>query len=163
MKITVIYHSHSGKTRTIAEKIHHQLGGDLIEVVPNQQYSTLSAVTKGCYRALTGTADSVTPDSIALGDTDLVVFACPVWAGKPTPVMNGALKVLSGESGKRAFLIVTCNDAKSGGQAIALLKSRVSDVGMVPAGEGVLDKHTVISDQAITPLIEKIRLTGGKS
>jgi hypothetical protein len=162
MKITVIYHSHSGKTRTIAEKIHHQLGGDLIEVVPNQQYSTLSAVTKGCYRALTGTADSVTPDSIALGDTDLVVFACPVWAGKPTPVMNGALKVLSGESGKRAFLIVTCNDAKSGGQAIALLKSHVSDAGLIPAGEGVLDKHAVISDQAITPLIEKIRLTGEK-
>lgn len=157
MKITVIYHSHSGKTRTIAEKIHQNLGGDLLEVVPNQQYSTLSAVTKGCYRALTGVADLVTPDSIALDDADLVVLACPVWAGKPTPVMNGALKTLSGEDGKRVFLIVTCNDAKSGGQALALLKSRASDAGLIPVGEGILDKHAVISDQAITPLIGKIR------
>ncbi|PWR72103.1 flavodoxin family protein [Methanospirillum lacunae] len=161
MKITVIYHSHSGKTRIIVEKIHHKIGGDLIEVVPNQQYSTLSAVTKGCYRALTGTADLVTPASIALDDADLVVLACPVWAGKPTPVMNGALKALSGEDGKRVFLIVTCNDAKSGEQAITLLRSRVTDAGLIPVGEGILDKHAVISDQAITPLIEKIRSVDG--
>ncbi|WP_319579074.1 hypothetical protein [uncultured Methanospirillum sp.] len=160
MKITVIYHSHSGKTRTIVEKIHRQLDADLIEVVPNQQYSTLSAVTKGCYRALTGTADIITPDQISLDETDLVVLACPVWAGKPSPVMNGALKALSGGGGTRAFLLVTCNDAKSGDQAIALLKSRASDAGLVPVGEGILDKQAVISDQAIVPLIERIRSAG---
>lgn len=160
MKITVIYHSHSGKTRTIAEKIHRQLDAELIEVAACQQYSTLSAVTKGCYRALTGSADTVTPDKIPVDDTDLVVLACPVWAGKPSPVMNGALKALSGGGGKRAFLIVTCNDSKSGDQAITLLKSRASDAGLVPAGEGVLDKQAVISDQAIMPLIERIRSAG---
>ncbi len=144
----------------VAEKIHRHLGGDLIEAVPHQQYSTLSAVTKGCYRALKGSADPVTPDSISLEDTDLVVLACPVWAGKPTPVMNGVLRVISGGGGKRVFMVVTCNDAKSGHQAIALLKSHASDTGLVPSGEGVLDKQAVISDQAIIPLIERIRSAG---
>jgi len=157
MNTTIIYHSHSGKTRTIAEKIHRQLGGDLIEVVPNQQYSTLSAVTKGCYRALTAAADSVTPDTISLEDTDLVVLGCPVWAGRPTPVMNGALQAISGGGGKRAFLFVTCNDTKSGEQAVSLLSTRASDAGLITTGMGILDKQTVISEQAIGSLIEKIR------
>ncbi len=160
MKITVIYHSHSGKTRAVVEKISRQLGGDIIEVVPNQPYSTLSAVTKGCYRALTAAADAITPNQISLADSDLVVLACPVWAGKPTPVINGALRSLSGGEGKRAFVVTTCGDAKSGDQATALLKIRASEAGMVVVGGETLDKQGVINETAILSLIENIRKAG---
>ncbi|MDD1730254.1 MAG: NAD(P)H-dependent oxidoreductase [Methanospirillum sp.] len=163
MNITVIYHSHTGKTRAVVEKISRQLGGNIIEVVPNQQYSTLSAVTKGCYRALTAAADAVTPDQISLTDSDLVVLASPVWAGKPTPVINGALRSISGGEGKRVFVVTTCGDAKSGDQATTLLKIRAYETGMIVVGGETLDKQGVINETAILSLIEKIKAAGESS
>lgn len=160
MKITVIYYSLSGKTRTIAEKIRREFSGDLIEVAPKQQYSTLSAVTKGCYRSLTGTEDPITPEKIDVTDVDLIVLATPVWAGRPTPVINGAIHALFGQGGKKTFLIATCGDAKSGDQAIALLRTRASDSGLVVIGDAILDKQAVISEASITGLIGKIRSVG---
>ena len=161
MKITVIYYSLSGKTRTIAERIHADCIGDIIEVVPDHPYSTLSAVTKGCYRALTGAADLIVPGVINVGDTDLVVLATPVWAGKPTPVINAAIRSLTGQEEKKAFLVVTCSDTKSGGQAISLLRTRVSERGLEVIGEAVLDKKAVISEGSIGGLIKKLRSAEG--
>ena len=54
MKTSIIYHSYSGITRGIAEKIQKACGGDLIEVKPKQNYSSLTAYTLGCYRAMKG-------------------------------------------------------------------------------------------------------------
>lgn len=157
MKTGIIYYSLSGKTRSVAQKIHTTLGGDLIEVTVEPPYSTLSAVVKGCYRALKGSSDKVIPEQIDVSGYDLVVFATPVWAGRSTPVINGAVNNLVGLNGKPAYLILTCNDAKSGDQARAQFTTYLEGKGMQVAGSTIFDKKSVIdgsSIAAVVPLIQ---------
>jgi multimeric flavodoxin WrbA len=161
MKIGIVYHSHSGITRGVVEKIQQAVQGDLIEVRPQQKYSSLTVVAKGCYRALRGLSDLVTPPEIDVSGYDLIVLASPVWAGKPTPVMNGAIDALSGYQGKKVFVMVTCRDAKSGDQAILALNLRIEGKGMIPCGSCVLDSRQVSDDTCITDLINSIRSAEG--
>ncbi|PKL60264.1 MAG: ArsR family transcriptional regulator [Methanomicrobiales archaeon HGW-Methanomicrobiales-4] len=161
MKIGIVYHSHSGITRGVAEKIQKAVQGDLIEVRPQRQYSSLTVVAKGCYRALRGLSDPVTPPAIDVSGYDLIVLASPVWAGRPTPVINGAIDSFTGYQGKKVFLMVTCKDAKSGEQAVEEFKSRIEGKGMIPVRAGVLDSHRVNDETSINDLITDIRSVAG--
>ena len=160
MKIGIIYHSHSGITRGVVEQIQNAVSGVLIEVRPQNQYSSLTVVAKGCYRALRGLSDQIMPSEIDVSGYDLVVLASPVWAGRPTPVMNGAIDALTGNQGKQVFAIVTCKDAKSGDQAIASLTARIEEKVMNIVGTRVLDTKRVSNDEWVTGLINDIRSVG---
>ncbi len=59
MKTSIIYHSYSGITRGIAEQVQKACGGDLIEVKPKENYSTLTAYSLGCYRAMKEECDAI--------------------------------------------------------------------------------------------------------
>jgi len=100
MKICIIYHSYSGITRGIAERLKASCGGDLLEVKPRKDYNTLTAYTLGCRKAMNREADPVYPDSIDVSSYDLIVIGTPVWAWKATPVTNGAIAALKGCEGK---------------------------------------------------------------
>ncbi|MFH0967429.1 MAG: NAD(P)H-dependent oxidoreductase [Methanobacteriota archaeon] len=160
MKIGVIYHSYSGVTRGIAQQIQQAVQGELIEVRPQSKYSSLTVVAKGCYRALRGVSDSVTPAEIDVSGYDLIVLASPVWAGRMTPVIHGAVDALSGCSGKKVFGIVTCKDSKSGDQAINGMKTWIERKGMTLVGTCVLDTKGVNDEGSLPRLIEEIRSTG---
>lgn len=162
MNIIIIYHSHSGKTKQVAEKIQKSLSGDSIEVTPQHPYSSVMVYPKGCYRAMKGEIDDVTPESIDVSGYDLVVMASPVWAGKPTPVINGAIRALSGCSDKQAFLVLTCGVEKSGQEAVPFFRKRVEEKGLLCAGEAVLDKKQVDDTGAIEELISSIRSVSEK-
>jgi flavodoxin len=161
MKTGIICHSHSGITRGIAEKVQAALGGILIEVQPVQRYSKLSVIPKGCYRALKGIADPVEPSGIDVSDLDLVVIGSPVWAGRPTPVINGTIDTIRGAAGKKAFIVVTCNDRKSGDTAVASLAARCVEKGLVIAGSGVLDRQQVRDEGAVSHIISMMKNSGG--
>lgn len=163
MKAIIIYHSYSGKTKQVAETIKNSLSGESVEVVPKQAYSSLMVYPKGCYRAMKGEIDDVTPEKIDVSGYDMVVMASPVWAGKPTPVINGAIKGLTGCSGKKSFLFLTCGVEKSGQEAVPLFKSRLEDMGLMVSGEAVLDKNHVHDQVVIEDLISRIRTVGDVS
>ncbi len=160
MKTGIIYYSLSGKTRNVVEKLHGTIDGDLIEVSVNPPYSTLSAVTKGCYRALKGSADEVLPDQIDVSGYDLLVIATPVWAGRSTPAIHGAINNLHGFQGKPTFLICTCGDAKSGEQALSQLTSLLEEKGMKVVGSVILDKKNVIDGGMIAAIPQMIEKAG---
>ena len=101
MKTTIIYHSYSGITRGIAEKIQKACGGDLVEVTLKQNYSSISAYTLGCYRAMKEEADPIDPETIDVSASDLLVIGTPVWAFKATPAVNAAISALRGVKGRR--------------------------------------------------------------
>jgi len=160
MKTIIIFHSQSGKTKQVAEKIKNSLSGDLVEVSPKQAYSSLMVYPKGCYRAMKGEVDDINPEKIDVVEYDMVVIASPVWAGKPTPVINGAIKALNGCSGKKAWLFLTCGAENSGKEAVPIFKARLEDMGLVVSGETVLDKTHVHDQVVIEDLISKIRTVG---
>src|SRR5271157_3554973 len=108
MKTCIIYHSYSGITRGVAEKIQKTCGGDLIEVTLKQNYSTLTAYTLGCYRAMKEECDPIEPETIDVSASDLIVIGTPVWAFKATPAINAAIAALKGCEGKKAVIFATC-------------------------------------------------------
>jgi flavodoxin len=158
MKTSIIYHSYSGNTRGVAEKVHAALGGDLIEVVSQEYSSKITAYTIGCYRAMKGMSDPIEPKTIDVSADDIIVIGTPVWAGKATPAINAAVAALEGCKGKKAVIYATCG--KDGGDTLPLLKKALGDRGVTVAGEFVFDRAGMKDPEKINAMIAKIQSAG---
>lgn len=158
MKTSIIYHSYSGNTRGVAEKVHAALGGELIEVVSQEYSSKISAYTIGCYRAMKGMSDPIEPKTIDVAANDIIVIGTPVWAGKATPAINAAVTALDGCKGKKAVIFATCG--KDGGDSLPLLKKALGERGVTVAGEFVFDKAGMKDPAKINAMIAKIQSVG---
>lgn len=161
MNSNIIFHSYSGKTKNVVEQVQRAIGGDITEVSPRKPYTSLSVVPAGCYRALRGVSDPVIPETIDVSESEIIVVASPVWAGRPSPVINGAISTLTGCQGKKAFIIVTCNNEKSGQQALIPFSKNLEERGLTIAGTAVIDRHHLDDTTSISDLIENIRSAGG--
>jgi len=162
MKSAIIFHSYSGITRGVAEKLSQILGSEMIEIMPEQDYSRLMVYPKGCYRAMKGLCDPVRPERIDVSDFDVVMIASPVWAGKPTPAINGAIEGLIGCTEKPAAVIVTCRSAESGTEALAPLVTRLKAKGLNVQKTAVFDKYRSRDDTAIRQLAADIKVMMGE-
>jgi flavodoxin len=158
MKTCIIYHSYSGNTRGVAEKVHAALGGELIEVVLKEYSSKITAYTIGCYRAMKGMCDPIEPETIDVAADDIIVIGTPVWAGKATPAINAAVTALEGCKGKKAVVFATCG--KDGGETLPLMKKALGERGVTVAGEFVFDKTGVKDPERINAMIAKIQSVG---
>jgi flavodoxin len=136
MRAVIIYHSDSGHTRAVAEYLARQTGADLIRVRSTFPYTPLSRAVTGVRRALSGTPDPIEHREIDVAGYDCVVVGSPVWAGHPTPVINGAIDRLRNCQGKAAVAFVTCC-LVSGGAAQTLSK-RLEDRGLQVKGSLVV-------------------------
>jgi RNA-binding protein YhbY len=111
MRTAIIYHSETGNTRTVAEYLARQTGADMVPVESKFPYNPLTRVVVGVRRAVCGTKDPVVPKKIDVDSYDCVVIGSPVWAGNPTPVINGAVANLEHCEGKEAVVYMTCSMA----------------------------------------------------
>lgn len=88
-KILVAYFSWSGNTKAVAEEIHKQVGGDIVEIVPATPYSETYSVTVAKAKAeQTANARPAISTKIADFDKyDVVFLGYPNWWGSfPMPV-----------------------------------------------------------------------------
>jgi len=155
MKTSIIYHSYSGITRGIAQKIHEACGGDLIEVKLKQNYSSLTAYTLGCYRAMKEECDPIEPEIIDVSASDLVVIGTPVWAFKATPAINAAIAALKGCEGKKAVIFATCGSSAK--DTLPILKKALGAKGVTVAGQFVLTRKEIGDGQKINALVESVK------
>jgi len=158
MKIRIIFYSYSGNTRGVAEKVRDACGGDLVEVKPESNYSSLTAYTIGCYRAMKGISDPIDPETIDITSDDVIVIGTPVWAGRATPAINAAVAALVGCSGKKAVVFATCG--KDGGESLPLLKKALEERGVKVVGEFVFDRTSLKDPEQINAMISAIRAAG---
>jgi flavodoxin len=155
MKTSIIYHSYSGITRGIAEKIQEGCGGDLIEVKVKKDYSTITAYSLGCYRAMKEECDPVEPESIDVSTSDLVVIGTPVWAFKATPAINAAIAALKGCDGKKAVIFATCGSSAK--DTLRILKKALAAKGVSVIGEYVLTRKEIAEGQKVDDLVAGIK------
>ncbi|MDD5223225.1 MAG: flavodoxin [bacterium] len=90
-KILVVYFSHSGNTREIANRIHEHAGGDVFEVVPVDQYpADYDAVVAQAKRELnSGYKPALKTKVKDFGRYDVVFIGYPVWwSTVPPPVVT---------------------------------------------------------------------------
>ena len=88
-KILVAYFSWSGNTKAVAEEIHKQVGGDIVEIVPATPYSETYSVTVAKSKAeQAANARPAISTKIADFDKyDVVFLGYPNWWGSfPMPV-----------------------------------------------------------------------------
>jgi multimeric flavodoxin WrbA len=158
MKTRIIYHSYSGNTRNVAEKVHAACGGDLVEVKLTSDYSRLTAYTIGCYRAMKGMCDPIEQKAIDVTAADILVIGTPVWAGKATPAINAAVAALEGCRGKNAVIFATCG--KDGGETLPVIKNALETKGVKVCGEFVFDKQGITDPGRINAMISAIQASG---
>jgi flavodoxin len=155
MKTCIIYYSYSGITRTVAEEIKKACGGDLIEVKPEEAYSTLTAYTIGSYRAMKGEKDRIRPASIDTSGYDLIVIGTPIWFGKATPVINAAVDVIRGCEGKKAVIFATC--ASQAKETLPEMKKDLEAKGVTVVGMSELSKKDIAGRVRVTDLIATVK------
>jgi flavodoxin len=158
MKTCIIYHSYSGNTRGVAEKIHAACGGELVEVVSKEYSSKITAYTIGCYRAMKGMSDPIEPKTIDVAADDLIVIGTPVWAGRATPAVNAAVAALVGCKGKKAVIFATCGGKER--ETLPVLKKALVERGVTVAGEFVFDKAGLKDPERINAMISAIKNAG---
>jgi len=159
MKISIIFHSYSGITRGVAEKIQAACGGDLIEVSPKTPYNKITAYTTGSMRARREEADPVEPGEIDLASADLIVIGTPVWFWKTTPVTNGAINALRNGEGKKAVLFATCGS--KAGETIPIMKKALARKGVTVIGEHVLTRRDIIEGKKVAEVVDAVKAAVG--
>jgi flavodoxin len=154
MKTSIIYYSFSGITRGIAEKIQQGCGGDLVEVKSKEQYSKLTAYTKGAYRAMKGECDPIEPETIDVSASDLIVIGTPVWAFKATPAINAAIAALKGCDGKKVIIFATCGGTAK--DTLPIMKKALELKGLIVLGEYLFTQKEMGDNKKINILIDSI-------
>lgn len=124
MRTIIIFHSDTGHTKKVAGYIARQTGADLVQVRSRFPYNPVSRIVVGVRRALSGTKDPVDPASIDVSGYDGIVIGSPVWAGHPTPAINGAVAGLQGCAGKEAVVFMTC--CLAAGEAPKILRDSLA-------------------------------------
>lgn len=81
MKILILYYSYGGNTRSVAEMIQQEIGGDLVEIETEKPYtgSYEAVVNQGQREVNQGFMPKLKPLSARLEDYDRIVLGSPVW------------------------------------------------------------------------------------
>lgn len=88
-KILVAYFSWSGNTKAVAEEIHKQVGGDIVEIVPATPYSETYSVTLAKAKAeqVANARPAISTKIADFDKYDVVFLGYPNWWGSfPMPV-----------------------------------------------------------------------------
>lgn len=88
-KILVAYFSWSGNTKAVAEEIHKQVGGDIVEIVPATPYSETYSVTVAKAKAeqVANARPAISTKIADFDKYDVVFLGYPNWWGSfPMPV-----------------------------------------------------------------------------
>jgi len=112
-KKIVVYFSHSGNTRDIANQIHKSVSGDIFEIQSKENYpSNYNAVVKKARQELeSGYKPALKAKVSNIRSYDVVFIGCPIWCGTiPMPVVT----FLSGYDFSGKTIIPFCTHEGSG-------------------------------------------------
>jgi DNA-binding transcriptional ArsR family regulator/flavodoxin len=154
IRACVIFYSYSGITRRVAEGIRNASGCDLIEVRTKEPYTSFSAYTKGVLRSRKMECDPIEPAAIDVSGYDFLIIGTPVWAWKPSPAINGAVRALKGCEGKMAVIFTTCSTQP--GEALPILSKALADRGVRVMAEISLNSEDTKNPDAGGELLRQI-------
>lgn len=108
MKTLILYYSYGGNTKKIAEMIHKEIGGDLVEVKTAKPYSGYYnvVVDQGQQEVNQGYMPEIQPLKIDVQAYDQIILGSPVWWYTFAPAMKTFLNTYD-LSGKIIFPFAT--------------------------------------------------------
>jgi flavodoxin len=111
----VLYFSHEGGTRHLAQAVANAAGADLVEIKTIKPLSTSKAwmMILGGFQAMTGRKPEIQPLSKQTETYDLIYIGTPIWASRMAPAVRTFLSE-AGIKGKRVALFASSGSGKSG-------------------------------------------------
>lgn len=87
MRALVVYYSHSGNTRRLAEQIAQESGGVLLELVPQDPYPAAyrALVTQATRELREGVLPALSGELPEIDGFDVVFIGTPNWCGTAAP------------------------------------------------------------------------------
>jgi flavodoxin len=155
MPVCIVYHSETGTTRAVAERLAAVVRGDLIEVKDLAGYSKVGMYLMGAPRAMGGKKADIEPAVIDLSGYDAVVVGTPVWAGSPTPAANAAVAALVGIEGKPA--VIFCTSRGSPGKTLETMRAMLAGRGADVRGAVGFTAQDVRDPAAMEALVRLVR------
>ena len=158
-KVLTIYFSHSGNTQEIAEHIHKQLGGDIVEIRTVDPYPTDydEVVEQAKQELKSGHKPKLKTKVKNIGSYDIIFVGSPIWWGTIAPPVITFLSEYD-LSGKTIVPFVTHEGSGLG--------RSVSDIAGVSPNSTVLDGLAVRGREAKTAqndVSSWVRKLGGKT
>lgn len=155
MAVCVIYHSETGNTRAVAERLAAVVGADLVAVRDLAGYSKVGMYLKGAPRAMREERAVIEPATIDVSGYDTVVVGTPVWARSPTPAVNAAIEGLTGIEGKAA--VVFCTSGGMPGNTLERMKAMLAGRGADIRGAVGFTVRDVRQGAAVDALADLVR------
>lgn len=90
MKTLVVYYSHSGNTRLVAQEIAKATGADMLELKPRKEVASegFAKFFWGGAQVVMKKTPPLLPFDISPQDYDLVIIGTPVWVGTYAPPLR---------------------------------------------------------------------------
>ncbi len=107
-RVLVVFHSHEGNTRSLAENIADEIGADIEELVPERTVTT--GPMKYFWResqVMMGKKPQIKPLKADPRTYDIIFLGSPVWAWTYTPPVNTFLST-HGLKGKKVAIFLSC-------------------------------------------------------
>ncbi|WP_292518599.1 flavodoxin [Methanoculleus sp.] len=155
MAVCIIYHSETGNTRAVAERLAAMVGGDLLAVRDLAGYSKVGMYLKGAPRAMRGEAAVIEPATIVVSGYETVVVGTPVWARSPTPAVNAVINALAGIEGKAA--VVFCTSGGMPGKTLETMTAMLAGRGADVRGAVAFTVRDVQKGEGIESLVDLVR------
>ncbi len=94
MKSLIVYYSHSGNTRRLAEKISRITGGDLLEIIPETAYpKDYDTVVDQAHKEIrAGFRPALKTEVSGLSACDALFVGTPNWWSSPAPPVSAFLE-----------------------------------------------------------------------
>ena len=100
MKTIILFYSHSGNTKALANKKAKELGADIEEVTEVRKPSMLI----GMFRCMKRSKTEINPLRHNLSDYDKIIIMSPVWSSLPVSAINCVIDYLP--AGKKVEIIM---------------------------------------------------------
>ena len=129
MKIGILFYSKSGNTKQIADRIKQQAEKkkhdvDLVEVNPEEE----PGFFKASFSAIRQKPLPIQNDTFDVSSYDLLFIGCPIWVGKPAPLIKTMIQKTTGFNNTKASVFITCGGGeKPGSKAVDLIKSDLQE------------------------------------
>lgn len=94
MKTLILYYSHGGTTRSLAQQLAGETGADLVEVRYKKRPSMLGTIFRGVPAAMGQKPAKTEPITADFAAYERVILMAPVWAGHPAPPFNSMVQAL---------------------------------------------------------------------
>jgi flavodoxin len=154
----IIYYSHTGITKSIAEKIREKTGGDVFEIETVRTYpSEYTALTEEAKRELqTGDLPALKKNPPNISSYDLILVGGPVWwYTVPTPVMS--FLRLADFAGKNVAAF--CTHEGGVGKFFPHFKKQVLNAFVLDGLDLYKPQHTIKGevDKSLASWLDKLR------